>query len=1020
MTQQFDYDVFISYSGRDREWARGALLKRIEEGGLRAFIDFRDFKRGSPSIREVERGVLKCRKILSVLTPNYIESEWCELEVVLAQTLSPANRDLRLIPLLRAECERPLSIRALTHIDFTDGADLDLAWHQLMVALDALPEQTSEDAIPLDIQVVLERAKSLTDADKHTEAIPILEDALMAADGSGHTVARVKARLNLACALFEGREDSVGAERNFREALALVPIDNVGLKHGVLKGLGDMLLFAGRLDEAKATVRAALGLAQSSGDRDNLALSLISCTILERDLGFHDSAISRIDEAIDLLHQESLSRANDSTKSNAGMLAVCYINKAALCRDVGVLDEALALYGKAQEQHRISGDKLDAGKALLLSGELYCSNADWDNGFDCFQRAMGFFREAANPLWLARGAEHIARLYAAHEKWPEAVRGILGAVSWAEESGNPGEQVHFLCSAAGLLRSLKIGEAEDDVRREIQKTAREVPENQRGDVMSTLSATMGETFDAIEQAVRGDLQVRELLNKAKDIAKRERLRGHLANCLLTEIDLLVSPSDTEAHHNLTRQAIELLREEFREAQAPNRRGHLAGRICALYIGIGERAEASSWLSKAREVFEKSGDVLGLSNYFASLAEMHRADERLADEIGALRDALSTVNGRDFHDLAAGLRIRLAEALRYNADLAEAQRLLGEAEALCERYHLKGFTSAIARNRSAIEDEQRVAQAPMSTLSHLLGSLDELVKYRPPLAIAYLPFWYYAWKTELLALVRSGPHLSFMVMTNDVERFMGFTDKFRHIADHFLMATDSDPAIKIDAGILPIPPKWGFPPAFPMLFMKRGAQPTPSDQDQSDAPPSYRLAGPARILPAYVMTHTKSAVNGAGMMALSTPYLPQEAIDLMINRQVTELIRRRAVWFPTDRFATKDPLLYDLRIGRERAVFPVYLDRLPTSEAVAVRGGVEIAVSTRQLADDRSVAAEWRRAMLRLIKLPNDDAEVALLDLSTVLGGTDDEGANSTRIEIWLFEFNEFGRQFVHPALLIRE
>jgi len=58
----------------------------------------------------------------------------------MAQTLSPANRDLHLIPLLKTPCEKPLYIGALTHIDFTDGADLDLAWRQLLIALGKPPE----------------------------------------------------------------------------------------------------------------------------------------------------------------------------------------------------------------------------------------------------------------------------------------------------------------------------------------------------------------------------------------------------------------------------------------------------------------------------------------------------------------------------------------------------------------------------------------------------------------------------------------------------------------------------------------------------------------------------------------------------------------------------------------------------------------------------------------------------------------------------------------------------------------
>lgn len=133
-------DVFISYSSKNKDWVRNVLLKRIEQTGLKAFIDYRDFTRGAPSITEMERGVIECRKTLLVLTPEYIESGWAEIENLMLQTLDPANRELHLIPLLKAPCEKPLRIGALTHIDFTDGADEDLAWRQLLTALGKQPK----------------------------------------------------------------------------------------------------------------------------------------------------------------------------------------------------------------------------------------------------------------------------------------------------------------------------------------------------------------------------------------------------------------------------------------------------------------------------------------------------------------------------------------------------------------------------------------------------------------------------------------------------------------------------------------------------------------------------------------------------------------------------------------------------------------------------------------------------------------------------------------------------------------
>ena len=105
---KFDYDVFISYSSKDKAWVRGELLSRIEQAGLKAFIDFRDFTPGAPSIKECERGVVTCRKTLVILTPDYIASGWCEIENIMAQTLDPANETLRIIPLLKTECKKPL------------------------------------------------------------------------------------------------------------------------------------------------------------------------------------------------------------------------------------------------------------------------------------------------------------------------------------------------------------------------------------------------------------------------------------------------------------------------------------------------------------------------------------------------------------------------------------------------------------------------------------------------------------------------------------------------------------------------------------------------------------------------------------------------------------------------------------------------------------------------------------------------------------------------------------------------
>ena len=133
----FDYDVFISYSSQDKAWVRGELLTRLEAAGLQVIIDFRDFRLGAPSINEMERAVTTSRKTLLVLTPTYLASQWAEFENLMLQTLDPANRALRLIPLLKERCDLPIRIGFLTYVDFTDSAEYDRAWQRLLGGLGA-------------------------------------------------------------------------------------------------------------------------------------------------------------------------------------------------------------------------------------------------------------------------------------------------------------------------------------------------------------------------------------------------------------------------------------------------------------------------------------------------------------------------------------------------------------------------------------------------------------------------------------------------------------------------------------------------------------------------------------------------------------------------------------------------------------------------------------------------------------------------------------------------------------------
>jgi TIR domain len=117
VSQLFKYDVFISYSHTDSDWVRNTLVQKIEGRGFSVFIDYRDFQGGSFSIEEMQRGVLESKRVILILTPSYIGSEWAHFENVMAQTLDPAALHRKVIPILRENCDIPLRIKIINYRD---------------------------------------------------------------------------------------------------------------------------------------------------------------------------------------------------------------------------------------------------------------------------------------------------------------------------------------------------------------------------------------------------------------------------------------------------------------------------------------------------------------------------------------------------------------------------------------------------------------------------------------------------------------------------------------------------------------------------------------------------------------------------------------------------------------------------------------------------------------------------------------------------------------------------------------
>jgi hypothetical protein len=129
-SNRYMYDAFISYSSLDSTWVRNSLLPMLESRGFKIIIDFRDFVGGAFSIEEMERAVLESKRVIIVMTPDYMRSSWSKLENVMAQALDPAAQTRKVLPLLKDDCTIPLRLRILHWRDLRKG---DPAQWELLV-----------------------------------------------------------------------------------------------------------------------------------------------------------------------------------------------------------------------------------------------------------------------------------------------------------------------------------------------------------------------------------------------------------------------------------------------------------------------------------------------------------------------------------------------------------------------------------------------------------------------------------------------------------------------------------------------------------------------------------------------------------------------------------------------------------------------------------------------------------------------------------------------------------------------
>lgn len=109
-------DFFISYNRADQHWAQG-IGDWLDHAGFTTILQATDFVAGSNFVSEMHSALEQARRIILVLSPDYLAARFPQAEWTAAFAKDPIGQNRTLIPIRVRECEPGGLLRPIVYID---------------------------------------------------------------------------------------------------------------------------------------------------------------------------------------------------------------------------------------------------------------------------------------------------------------------------------------------------------------------------------------------------------------------------------------------------------------------------------------------------------------------------------------------------------------------------------------------------------------------------------------------------------------------------------------------------------------------------------------------------------------------------------------------------------------------------------------------------------------------------------------------------------------------------------------
>jgi tetratricopeptide (TPR) repeat protein len=138
------YRVFLSHSSKDKEFVK-ELYRRLTRDGVSCFFDIESIGWGANWVRALERALDECELVVFVLSPDFCNSEWVEVERTSNMADDPAGLERKVRPLMLRPCRDlptfPRFLRQVQALDVSTHALFDADYPRICRELGGIPRE---------------------------------------------------------------------------------------------------------------------------------------------------------------------------------------------------------------------------------------------------------------------------------------------------------------------------------------------------------------------------------------------------------------------------------------------------------------------------------------------------------------------------------------------------------------------------------------------------------------------------------------------------------------------------------------------------------------------------------------------------------------------------------------------------------------------------------------------------------------------------------------------------------------